>query len=205
MENNGGNKVKNFLQKLYHFRVKVNKQDKAIANVSSIFALACLIFAPHMTIVGVVASLLMGYQIRFESEDMDDAELEERIRRAAQNVKNGAVSAAKSIQTEIDRARTQKAQARTQAEAEKAAEKIVEQAAAAAAGTAEQAAASNDELLKDLQSRAAEADSTPNPAATTFHSAYAASAGSVPVLRVSEEPADNPEPGPAAAREGGGE
>ena len=34
-----------------------------------------------MTVVGVVASLLMGYQIRFESEDMDDTELEERIRK----------------------------------------------------------------------------------------------------------------------------
>ena len=83
---------------------------------------------------------------------MDDAELEERIRRAAQNVKNGAVSAAKSIQTEIDRARTQKAQARTQAEAEKAAEKIVEQAAAAAAGTAEQAADSA-RIMRSASSR----------------------------------------------------
>ena len=39
-----------------------------------------------------------------------------------------------------------------------------------------------------------------NPAATTFHSAYAASAGSVPVLRVSEEPADTPDPGAPAAK-----
>ena len=199
MENNRGSKAKNFLQKMYHFRVKVNKQDKAIANVSSIFALACLIFAPHMTVVGVVASLLLGYQIRFESEDMDDTELEERIRRAAQNVKTGAVNAAKSIQTEINKARAQNAQVRTRAEAEKAAEKIVEQAAAAAGETAQQAAASNEELLKDLQSRA-EAPMESNPAATTFHSAYAASAGSVPVLRVSEEPADTPEPGAPAAK-----
>ena len=199
MENNRGSKAKNFLQKMYHFRVKVNKQDKAIANVSSIFALACLIFAPHMTVVGVVASLLMGYQIRFESEDMDDTELEERIRKAAQNVKTGAMNAAKSIQTEINKARTQNTQARTQAEAEKAAEKIVEQAAAAAAETAQQAASSNEELLKDLQSRVQETMES-NPAATTFHSAYAASAGSVPVLRVNEEPADAPEPDAPAAR-----
>ena len=201
MENNRGNKAKNFLQKLYHFRVKVDKQDKPIANVSSIFALACLIFAPHMTIVGVVASLLMGYQIRFESEDMDDTELEERLRRAAANVKRGAMSAAKSIQNEINKARTQGTQARTQAEAEKAAEKIVEQAAT---GTAQQGAASNEELLKDLESHAAEAmDSNPNPAATTFHSAYAASAGSVPVLRVSEEPETPAEPEAPAARSSG--
>ena len=118
MENNKGFKAKNFLQKLYNFRVKVDRQGKPIANISSIFAAACLIFAPHMTIVGVVASLLLGYQISFVTEDMDSSELEERIRRAAQNVKNGAMNAAKSIQTEIDKAKAQKAQVRTQAEAE---------------------------------------------------------------------------------------
>ena len=195
MDNNKGGKAKNFLQKLYHFRVKVDKQSKPIVNVSSIFALACLIFAPHMTIVGIVASLLMGYQFRFESEDMDDTELEERIRKAAQNVKSGAMSAVKSIQTEIDKAKAQKAQVRTQEEAQKAAEQIVQKAAEAA----QQAAPTNEELLQDLQSRAEEITES-NPAATTFHSAYAASAGTVPVLRVSEEPAETPEANAPAAK-----
>ena len=196
MENNKGFKAKNFLQKLYNFRVKVDRQDKPIANISSIFAAACLIFAPHMTIVGVVAALLLGYQISFVTEDMDSSELEERIRRAAQNVKNGAVNAAKSIQTEIDKAKAQRSQVRTQAEAETEAEKIVKKAAE----TMRQAASSNDELLQDLQEHTEEIGSTPNPAATTFHSAYAASAGTVPVLRVSEEPAETPEPDAPAAK-----
>lgn len=196
MENNKGFKAKNFLQKLYNFRVKVDRQDKPIANISSIFAAACLIFAPHMTIVGIVAALLLGYQISFVTEDMDSSELEERIRRAAQNVKNGAVNAAKSIQTEIDKAKAQKTQVRTQAEAETEAEKIVKKAAE----TMRQAAPSNDELLQDLQEHTEEIGSTPNPAATTFHSAYAASAGTVPVLRVSEEPAETPEPDAPAAK-----
>ena len=196
MENNKGFKAKNFLQKLYNFRVKVDRQGKPIANISSIFAAACLIFALPMTIVGVVASLLLGYQISFVTEDMDSSELEERIRRAAQNVKNGAMNAAKSIQTEIDKAKAQKAQVRTQAEAEAEAEKIVKKAAE----TMQQAAPSSDELLQDLREHAEETPDTPNPAATTFHSAYAASAGSVPVLRVSEEPVDAPEPEAPAAR-----
>ena len=149
MENNKGFKAKNFLQKLYNFRVKVDRQGKPIANISSIFAAACLIFAPHMTIVGIVAALLLGYQISFVTEDMDSSELEERIRRAAQNVKNGAMNAAKSIQTEIDKAKAQKAQVRTQAEAETEAEKIVKKAAE----TMQQAAPSNDELLQDLKER----------------------------------------------------
>ena len=196
MENKG--KAKNFLQKMYHFRVKVDKQGKPIVNVSSIFGIACLLFAPHMTLIGLIASLLMGYSVRFESEDMDDAELEERIRRAAQNVKNGAMGAARSIQSEISKARANNQQIRTQAEAEQAARQIVEQVAQAPAAAAQQPVATNEDLLKDLQSHAEQMNES-NPAATTFHSAYAASAGSVPVLRVSEEPTDTPEPnGPAA-------
>ena len=39
-----------------------------------------------------------------------------------------------------------------------------------------------------------------NPAATTFHSAYAASAGSVPVLKVEEDAGGSPEPDAPAAK-----
>lgn len=196
MENNNqnaGEKAKSFLQKLYRFRVKVDKKGKPIINVSSIFGLFALIFAPHVTIIGTVAALLMGYQFRFESEDMDDKELEERIRKAAQNVKNGAASAVKSIQTEISKARAQNAP-KTQAEAEQMAKEIVEKATAV-----QEPAPSNQEILNDLKERA---DSMPesNPAATTFHSAYAASVGSVPILRVSEDPAPAPEPEAPAAK-----
>ncbi|MBR4576953.1 MAG: DUF4342 domain-containing protein [Clostridia bacterium] len=196
--NNRGEKAKSILQKMFHFRVKVdNKQGKPIVNVSSIFGLACLLFAPHMTIVGALAALLLGYQFRFESEE-EDKELEERIRNAARNVKTSAVNAARSIRTEIDRARAQNAQARTQAEAEKTAE----QTARNVRTGVQEAAASNEELLRDLQSHAEE-PATSNPAATTFHSAYAASAGSVPVLRVEESPAENTEPTPPASMGGG--
>ena len=191
--NTAGGKAKNFLQKMYRFRVKVDKQGKSIINVSSIFGLFALIFAPHVTIIGTIAALLMGYQFRFESEDMDDKELEERIRKAAMNVKSGAASAVKSIQAEISKARAQNAP-KTQAEAEQMARQIVEKAAAP-----QEPAPSNQEILNDLKQQA---DSIPetNPAATTFHSAYAASAGSVPVLRVSEDPTPAPEPEAPAAR-----
>ena len=189
MENNNttpGGKVKNFLQKLYSFRLKVDRNGKSIINVSSLFGLICLIFAPHVTIISTVAALLLGYQFRFESEDMDDKELEERIRRAARNVKSGATSAVKSIQTEISKARAQNPP-KTQAEAEQMARQIVEKATAA-----QEAVPSNQEILNELQQQAAAMPES-NPAATTFHSAYAASAGSVPVLRVSDDPAPAPE------------
>lgn len=196
MENNtnntNGGKVRNFFQKMYHFRVKVDKQGKPIVNVSSLFGLACLLFAPHMTLVGVIAALVMGYSIHFETEDMDDKELEERFRKAAQNVKTGAMNAARSIQNEINKAKAQNAPAPTAREAEKAAEEILQKA--------QEAAVDNAEILKDLESHANETPAASNPAATTFHSAYAASAASVPVLRVEPENGDTPEPKAPAAR-----
>ena len=185
MENNKG-KAKNFLQKMYNFRVKVDRKGKPVVNVSSIFGLACLIFAPHMTIVGVVASLVLGYQIHFESED-DDGEIEEKIRKAAMNVKAGVTGAVKSVQNEISRARTENAsRAAAQPQAEPQAQTAPEKAA--------EPDSSNEDLLKDLAAKAEE-NTGSNPAATTFHSAYAASAGSVPVLKISEEPAGTPETG----------
>ena len=184
MAENNGAKAKNFLQKLYNFRLKIDRKGKSIINVSSIFALACLIFAPHMTIAGTIISLILGYQFRFESED-DDGQIEEQIRKAAANVKAGVTGAARSIQNEINKA----ASARQAAPKEEPAKN-------------EEPAVSNEELLNDLKAKAEETAES-NPAATTFHSAYAASAGSVPVLRVSEDAETPADPStPAAKSEG---
>ena len=196
MENNKGSKAGNFLQKMFRFRVKVDRKGEPIVNVSSIFGLACLIFAPHMTIVGVVAALLLGYQIHFEAEG-DTGDIEERIRKAAQNVRTGAMTAVQSIQTEINKARSQNASAQQPtAEQVQAAKRKAEEIVQKAAETMP----SNEELLQDLQAHA-EAEPVSNPAATTFHSAYAASAGSVPVLKVDETP-EMPEANAPAARSG---
>ena len=175
-------KAKNFLQRMYHLRVKVDRKGTPIVNVSSIFGAACLLFAPHMTLVGVVASLILGYQIHFENEE-DDAEIQEQIRVAAQNMKNGVVNAAKSIQQEIDR--------RTAGKPEEAQTKPAPA----------EPAVSNEELLKELKEKAGEAVQS-NPATTTFHSAYAASAGSVPVLRVEPETAETEAPSAPKAQGG---
>ncbi len=193
MENNNAspkqeNKFIDILKKIYHFRMKVDKQGKPIINVSAAFGLVCLVFAPKLTAASVILSLILGYQYRFESEDMEDPEVKARIRKAADNVKNGATAAVRSIQEEIGKARAQKAKPAAPAEP-----------AASAADSAEPAGPSNEELLRELQSRTEEMNGS-NPAATTFHSAYAASAGSVPVLQVSEDPAGKPEPEALAAK-----
>ena len=61
---------------------------------------------------------------------------------------------------------------------------------------------SGEELLRELEEKAQEPIES-NPAATTFHSAYAASA-SVPVLQVSSEPETPDEPSAPAAKGGEG-
>ena len=204
-EKNVGNKVVDFLRKLYRLRVKVDRKDKTIINISSIFGAACLIFATKVTVIGVVAALLLGYQIHLESEE-DDGELEEQLRKAAQNLKTGAVKAAKSIEKEISKAKKDSAPKTAEVTetapkeilgdiVENTAEDTAEKDAEDIGKTAAEAEASNKELLLDLEAHM-EAES--NPAATTFHSAYAASAGSVPILQV--DPGETPEPGAPAAK-----
>ena len=168
-----GSKIGGFLRKLYHFRLKVYRKGQPVVNVSSLFSLACLLYAPFLTLGGIAVSLLLGYQIRFENET-DDGELEETIRKAAQTVKKGAVNAADSLRKEFNKVRTESHSAVPAEASGKPAEKP----------ETEPAIPSNEELLQELRTRAQETEES-NPAATTFHSAYAASAGSVPVLQIS--------------------
>ena len=190
---NKGNKLAEFFKKLYRFRVKVDRKGKPVVNVSSLFALACLIFAPRLTIAGVIISLVMGYQIGFETEH-EDEDLEERIRQAAQNVKTGAMNAVKSVQEEIKRARGEKAAVPAEEKAQEPAAESAEKPAETPAGP------TNEDLLQELTARTQEIPES-NPAATTFHSAYSASAGSVPVLHVEETDGNN-EPSAPAAKHG---
>ena len=72
-------KALNFLQKLYRSRVKIRKGDTGIVNVSILFAGLCLLLAPHMTIAGIIVSMILGYQFSFTGMDQDFAS--ENLRR----------------------------------------------------------------------------------------------------------------------------
>ena len=95
-------KTLNLLQKLDRTRVKIRKGDTGIFNVSVLFAGLCLLFAPHMTIAGVIVSLILGYQFSFTSMDPDFAteNLEKMVRNAAQNARSSVSSVVHTIQTE---------------------------------------------------------------------------------------------------------
>lgn len=78
------------MSKLYRARIKIKKDDVTVVNLSSLFGIAGLIFAPHMLIAGAIVSLVLGYKFSFTKNDPDFAgeNLERMVRNAAENVKS---------------------------------------------------------------------------------------------------------------------
>ena len=95
-------KAMNLLQKLYRSRVKIRKGDTSVLNVSVLFAGLCLLLAPHMTIAGIIVSMILGYQFSFTGMDPDfsSESLEKMVRSAAQNAKASVSSVVHTISSE---------------------------------------------------------------------------------------------------------
>ena len=108
-KNDTKDKALGFLQKLYRSRVKIRKGDTSIVNVSVLFAGLCLLLAPHMTIAGVIVSMILGYQFSFTGMDPDFStdNLEKMVKNAAQNAKTSVSSVVHTI-TEESRGRQAK-------------------------------------------------------------------------------------------------
>ena len=103
MEKNSS-KGMNLIQKLYRYRLKIDRKGTPIVNLSSLFCIPCLILAPHMSIAGIILSLVLGYHIRLEAEG-DVGDLEETVRAAAEKVKQTVGTATKTIREEIEKNR----------------------------------------------------------------------------------------------------
>lgn len=179
-KNEAKEKAMGFLQKLYRSRVKIRKGDTGIINVSVLFAGLCLLLAPHMTIAGVIVSMILGYQFSFTGMDPDFASenLEKMVKSAAQNAKSSVSSVVHTISSETRElqkkaatGRTAKAEEKTDKEIGKAPEK-------------------DEDAAENLRKQAKEIEETmdsffdSNPAATTYHNAYSAATSSVPTIQV---------------------
>ena len=179
--NNNGGKVKNFFQKMYHFRVKVDKQGKPFVHVSCLFGLACLLFAPHITIAGIIASMILGYQFSFSSMDPEfsSENLEKMVKNAAQNAKSSVSSVVHTISSE-----TQEWQKK--ASASKAASARVEKETA----NKPEYKADAEDAAESIRKQAKEIEDTmdsffeSNPAAVKYNSAYSAATSGVPTIQV---------------------
>ena len=216
-ENKTVSKAMNVLQKMYHYRLRIDRKDgKAILNWSSLFSLACLILAPHMTIAGIILSLILGYHINLETdlEDQENRDFEQRVRQAADTVRKTASAAAQTIRSEIEKNTGKKAGAAGSgpAPAESFAEppqKSVRQTPVQQAEPVRQAPVLqaepvrqepirqepvrqaepvNQDVVQDLEKHAYEFQHNP-----TARSAFSAMGSSVPTLQVEESAPAGPE------------
>ena len=216
-ENKTVSKAMNVLQKMYHYRLRIDRKDgKAILNWSSLFSLACLILAPHMTIAGIILSLILGYHINLETdlEDQENRDFEQRVRQAADTVRKTASAAAQTIRSEIEKNTGKKAGAAGSgaAPAESFAEPPQEPVRQMPVQQAEpvrqapvlqaepvrqepirqepvrQAEPVNQDVVQDLEKHAYEFQHNP-----TARSAFSAMGSSVPTLQVEESAPAGPE------------
>lgn len=82
-----GKGVFNFL---FRLRVKVTKNNVAVMNLSSLFMIITLLVAPHLCLIGLAVSLVMGYKIRVErnSREFENDTLDTIIKNAKTNVQS---------------------------------------------------------------------------------------------------------------------
>ena len=190
---NGATKEKalNLLQKLYRCRVKIRKGETNIFNVSVLFAGLCLLLAPHMTIAGIIVSMILGYQFSFTRMDTDfeTENLEKMVRNAAQNAKSSVSSVVQTITNE-----TKDLQKKGNIKFDLNIKTGNKDDGTEEKKTVKEDKTSGDNIFEDqaeqLKNQAKELEETmdsffeSNPAATSYHSAYSAATSSVPTLQV---------------------
>ena len=86
----GSRRHRNFFQTLYRFRLKIKKDDITIVNLSILFLIFALLFAPWVVIIGLLFALVLGYRIRLDrrSREFEDISLEDTIKHAGENIKH---------------------------------------------------------------------------------------------------------------------
>jgi len=176
-------KAMSFLQKIYRSRVKIRKGETSVINVSVLFAALCLLFAPHMTIVGVIVSMILGYQFSFSRMDPDFASdnLEKMVKSAAQNARSSVSSVVHTISEEAKDIQKKETKVPAPKPETHAAEKTKKDAASDAPA---------DDPAESIRQQAKELEETmdsffdSNPAANNRNSAYSAAASSVPTIQV---------------------
>ncbi len=82
--------VKGVFNFLYRLRLKVRKDDVTVVNLSSLFLLLVLATAPHICVIGLIVSLVLGYRISIDRDSRDFAEdsFDSMLKNAKNNVQH---------------------------------------------------------------------------------------------------------------------
>lgn len=94
--------LKGLFDFLFRLRLKVKKDRTTIINLSSLFVLLVLGTAPHICVIGLIISLVLGYRISIDrdSSDFADDNFDDMVKNAKSNVQNTVNSFAQQFSDE---------------------------------------------------------------------------------------------------------
>jgi len=80
--------VKGVFDFLFRLRIKVRKEQTTIVNLSSLFLLIVLGTAPHICIIGLIVSIILGYRISVDrdSREFSGDNFDDMVKNARSNV-----------------------------------------------------------------------------------------------------------------------
>ena len=96
--------MKNIIDELTAYRLKVARDGKEIVNVPGILALPGVLVAPKISIIGTIAASLLGCDIHLENENGKSVDIGKAVKDAAETVADTATTAAKTVKEEFDKA-----------------------------------------------------------------------------------------------------
>ena len=96
--------MKNMIDELTAYRLKVERDGKEIINVPGILALPGVLAAPKVSIIGTVAASLLGCEIHLENGKGKNVDIGKAVKDAAETVADTAATAAKTVSEEIGKA-----------------------------------------------------------------------------------------------------
>lgn len=96
---NGHKGFKGVFDFLFRLRIKVKKEQTTIVNLSSLFLLVVLGTAPHICIIGLIVSIVLGYRISLDRDSSDFARdnFDDMVKNARSNVQQAVSGVAKQF------------------------------------------------------------------------------------------------------------
>ena len=96
--------MKNMIDELTAYRLKVARDGKEIVNVPGILALPGVLVAPKISIFGTIAASLLGCDIHLENENGKNVDIGKAVKDVAETVADTAATAAKTVRDEFEKA-----------------------------------------------------------------------------------------------------
>ena len=103
-KSSGKSAIVDLITKLYCARIKINKDETPIVNLSALFAILGVIVAPHLVLIGAIISLVLGYKFSFTKSDkaFESENLERMVRSAADNVRSSVNDFTRGFQNGVN-------------------------------------------------------------------------------------------------------